>query len=183
MANKVVGFLRKAFPVLNAIASFGGPPAVLAAQAVGAVLGAAPSDSTPDAIDAAIQNANLTPDQLVQLKKVEADLQTQMAQIGLQYDTQMAALVTADVANARARQIALKDHFPEYLTAIITAMFGFFLWFDSTHVVPAASQSIVYGFTGSLGTAWITAVAYFLGSSAGSAKKTDLLAQAPPVQK
>lgn len=46
-----------------------------------------------------------------------------------------------------------------------------------THTVPNDSKDVLNIMLGALGTAWITVVAYFYGSSSGSAAKTAALAK------
>src|SRR5437773_569825 len=69
----VLGFMRKAFPVFSAFASFGGPLGTLAAGMAGKALGVKALDTNQDAIAAAIAGA--TPEQMVQLRQAEAERQ------------------------------------------------------------------------------------------------------------
>lgn len=49
-------------------------------------------------------------------------------------------------------------------------------------VLPVASRDVLNIMLGSLGTAWISIIAYYFGSSNGSSRKTELLAKAPAVE-
>jgi len=147
-----------------------GPFGGLAATALSAILGTPSAD--PEATNAALLNA--TPDQLLALKKAEQDFQVQMKSLGISQDK----LVFDDIANARARQVALKDDTPAILAYAITVGFfgtlGFLLWNGK----PAAGGDALLVLLGSLGTAWAGVVSFYFGSSLGSQKKDTALAAA-----
>ncbi len=138
------------------------------------------SDSAgdPNAVQAAIAGA--TPDQLLAIKKADEDFQVQMAQLGYKNAADLAALVIDDRKDARAMQIATKSLTAPLLAAFITLGFFGVLSYILVYTVPATSRDIVNILLGSLGTAWINVIAYYFGSSAGSDKKSDLLANSVP---
>lgn len=147
-----------------------GPFGGLAATAISTILGTPPTDDA--ATSAALVNA--TPDQLLAIKKAENDFQVQMKNLGIAADK----LVYDDIANARARQIAVKDDTPAILAYGITVGFfgtlGFMLWNGK----PAVGGDALLVMLGSLGTAWAGVVSFYFGSSLGSAKKDTALAAA-----
>lgn len=147
-----------------------GPFGGLAATALSAILGTPPGD--PEATNTALLTA--TPDQLLALKKADNDFQVQMKSLGISADK----LVFDDIANARARQVALKDDTPAILAYAITVGFfgtlGFLLWNGK----PAVGGDALLVMLGSLGSAWIAIVSYFFGSSLGSQKKDTALVAA-----
>ena len=147
-----------------------GPFGGLAATAISAILGTPPADEA--AASAALLNA--TPDQLLALKKAENDFQLQMKSLGISEDK----LVYDDIANARARQVAVRDNTPAVLAYGITIGFfgtlGFMLWNGK----PAVGGDALLVMLGSLGTAWAGVVSFYFGSSLGSAKKDTALAAA-----
>jgi hypothetical protein len=147
-----------------------GPFGGLAATALSAILGTPPADE--QATSAALLNA--TPDQLLALKKAEQDFQVQIKTLGISEEK----LVYDDIANARARQIAVKDDTPAILAYAIT--FGFFgtLGFMLWNGKPAVGGDALLVMLGSLGTAWAGVVSFYFGSSLGSAKKDTALAAA-----
>ena len=55
-------------------------------------------------------------------------------------------------------------------------MFGVALWALFGVEIPEGNKAVIYSMIGSLGTLTITACAYYHGSSNGSAKKNDLIA-------
>jgi hypothetical protein len=50
----------------------------------------------------------------------------------------------------------------------------------SVHEVPASSHDLLLTMVGVLGTSWVGCMGYYFGTSAGSERKTELLAKAPP---
>src|SRR5690348_454774 len=88
-----------------------GPFGGLAATAISAILGTPPTDET--AASAALLNA--TPDQLLALKKAEQDFQVQIKALGISEEK----LVYDDIANARAREMSVKDVTPRNLAYLI----------------------------------------------------------------
>lgn len=145
-----------------------GPFGGLAAIAISAILGTPPADE--QATSAALLNA--TPDQLLALKKAENDFQVQMKSLGISEEK----LVYDDIANARAREIAVKDNTPAILAYAIT--FGFFgtLSFMLWNGKPAVGGDALLVMLGSLGTAWAGIVSFYFGSSMGSVKKDATIA-------
>src|SRR5438270_4682887 len=172
-----LGILKKAFPWIEAAASAGGPLAAMAAQAVGKAIGVENVDATPDGIAKAIQDAGFTPDQRSALMQHVADLKMELQNLGYTTLDDLARLDNEDRASARARQIALKDATPTILAVFVVIAWGLIQWFLLTHVVPPPMIQIVARVLGTLDAALMMVLSYYFGSSAGSAKKTELLAQ------
>jgi len=168
--------------------ALGGPLAGIAVTALEKAVGVTPGSGS-DAVAAAIQNAQLTPEQLVAIKQADADLQEKLGQqqidlAKINADAATAADTTAeaDRASARAKEAATKDSTPRVLAYLIT--FGFFgiLTFLMLGSPPPASQTVLNIMLGALGSAWAGIVSYYFGSSAGSDRKTELLAKSPAAQ-
>jgi hypothetical protein len=162
-----MNFGEKALQVLRTVAptialAAGGPFGPLAATAISAVLGTAPGDSK--AAEAALLTA--TPDQLLALKKAEDDFQIQLKTLGIAEEK----LTFDDIANARAREAAVKDSTPRILAYAVTLGFFGILGFLLYSGKPPGGDVIMV-MLGALGTAWTGIVSYYFGSSAGSASK------------
>lgn len=171
-----MNLLKEAGHVLATVAptiatAVGGPFAGMAVSALTKALGI--NADTPEAQQSAIEQSlqTATPDQILAIKKAENDFTIQIEQLGISKQ----ALVYQDVANARNREILVKDSTPKILAYLTTA--GFFLALAASMAIdiPAASKAIVFTMIGSLGTVWINQQGYYFGSSAGSAAKTDAL--------
>jgi hypothetical protein len=76
-----------------------------------------------------------------------------------------------------ARKLALVDNTPKVLSYVIT--FGFFgmLILNSINYLPSVNESVMNIMIGSLGTAWVSIVNYYFGSSLGSRNKNELLSK------
>lgn len=163
-------FGQKALQVLRTVAptlalAVGGPFGPIAAAALHAALGSTDEKSAETALLSA------TPDQLLALKGAENAFTERMKELGIAEEK----LSFDDTADARAREIAVKDSTPKVLAYLTT--FGFFAALIGTFYVPIpdSSKAIIYSMIGSLGTVWITQQGYYFGSSSGSASKTDTI--------
>lgn len=67
------------------------------------------------------------------------------------------------------------------VSAIVIMTFGATLLLILTKSVPESATRLADVMMGALTTAFVGVVQYWVGSSSGSAVKTELLAQAPPV--
>lgn len=168
-----MNWLQAALPTIAT--ALGGPLAGAAAGFVADKLGL--SEKTIDAVKTAIAGA--TPEQLVQMKQIDAELQKFFA--GLDIDLERIA--AADRGSARDREAKTGDSAtPRWLAFMIT--FGFFgvLFWLLIEGKPTTGGDALLVMLGALGGAWASVVAYYFGSTKGSAEKTALLAKAGPVR-
>lgn len=163
--------------------ALGGPLAGGAVTALESVFGLtpSPSSSTDDrqsAVAAAISGA--TPEQLAAMRKADQDYAARMAEAGFKDTETLASLAVQDRASARAMQISTKSLTAPFLAIFVTL--GFFGVLSIMMFVPLqqATHDALMLMLGSLGTAWTGVIAYYFGSSAGSDRKTELLAQSSP---
>ncbi len=159
--------------ILGTVAPFlgtmiGGPFGAAAGKLVGEVL-----LGNENASEAEIEKAlaSATPEQLVELRRVDADYKTKMAELGI--DEQKIAAMDRD--SARQREMVTKDKIPAVLALLLT--FGFFgvLAMMMLYPIQQGTQGVIEVMLGSLGTAWISVITYYFGSSYGSQIKTQLL--------
>lgn len=175
--------LKKSFPFISAAASLGGPIGTMAATLVGKALGVDKVPATADGISNVIATAFADPAQRASLIAAEQQFQVQMAELGYKDAEELASTAELDRANARSREIALKDRIPAALAILITMGFFGVLAYMLLRTIPPSGHDAMLLMLGSLSTAWTAVVSYYFGSSAGSDRKTELLANAPPVQK
>jgi hypothetical protein len=170
--------LKKAFPFISVAASMGGPIGVIAAGVIGKALGMekAPA-ATSDGISSAIAGAFPDPAQRAALQKAETDFQGQMAELGYKDPETLEAAAAADntgtgiVATAQTRQVL-----PATLALLVTVGFFGLLALMAFHGIPPGAETVLNVMTGSLGAAWMAVINFYFGSSAGSDRKTEILA-------
>jgi hypothetical protein len=104
-----------------------------------------------------------------------AELEQKVRQAQLDFERHIMDLEIQDRDSARKREMAVKDATPKVLAYGITAGFFGVLFYILNFDIPNESENVVYVMLGSLGTAWTGIMAYYYGSSAGSAAKHNLL--------
>lgn len=174
---------RTAFPFISAAASLGGPLGTMAAAAVGKALNLDNVPNTSEGIADAISAAtSKDPDAMLKLKQAEEAFQLQMTQLGFENVEKLEELAAQDRASARQRETVVRDKTPAILAYFVSCGFFSLLYLLAFHSIPAESQRILDVMVGSLGTAWIGVITYYFGSSAGSDRKTELLASVQPAK-
>ncbi len=127
--------------------------------------------------------------------KLAASLRIELAKIGAaaRAEADQAALQTlaagmADTANARAQTIALAQAHsaaqwgPVVVSVVILAVFGVLVWSALTTTTASGAGPVMQVLLGMLGTGFAGVIHYWMGSSAGSDKKTELLYRSTPRQ-
>lgn len=150
--------------------ALGGPLAGVAVKTLATQLLGRP-EATEEEVEAAVVAAD--PQTLLRLKEIEAEFKKAMVDAGVKLEQ----IDAADRADARARQVAIKDHTPAILAYVVTVGFFGTLAFMLVNGKPATGGDALLVMLGSLGTAWAAIIAYFFGSSAGSRKKDEALSQ------
>jgi hypothetical protein len=161
--------LKTLFPFISAAASLGGPLGTMAANALGQALGAKVSDPSPAGLTKMLSGA--TPDQLLAAQTAEQNFQVQMAKLGFDDAEAMERMGDEDRNSARNREIQVKDKIPAVLAIAVTLGFFGLIALMMKYSPPPANKDSLVLMLGSLGTAWISIVGYYFGSSAGSQKK------------
>jgi hypothetical protein len=176
-------------PVLGT--ALGGPLGGAAAAALANKLSPdKPVDPSDDGqMTKLIQSAAATPDQLLKIQQAEEEFKLSMEKLGLDHEEAMERFNlqtqqtdASDRANARQRQIDLKDWTPTVLAAAVTIGFFGVLGWMLHKPVPEDSRDVINIMLGSLGTAWISIISFYFGSSASSARKDVMLANSTPVK-
>lgn len=157
--DKIAEGVRIVAPTVASL--MGGPLAGTAVSVLGNVILGKPNASHEEVMGAL---GNLTPEMLGKVKQAEAELQAKLKELDIQVDQ----LHQEDRADARNRQIELKDHIPGYLIGTVTVGFFGLLAVMSFHGVPAENRDLVNVMLGALGTGWSSGMMYFFGSSRGA---------------
>ena len=159
--------LEKAKSILSVVApnigtALGGPIGGMAGRVVAkALLGK--DDASDSEIFEAVEKA--TPEQLVALKKADADFKVQMKQL----DIDLAKISASDRDSARKRHTAT-------VLAILT-MLAFFGYIGAVTFLPTPNADIglLNVALGWLGGTASTVIAYYFGSSSGSKQKNEFI--------
>ena len=194
-----------AFDLKTAIGSFaptlatmlGGP---LAGTAVNALVGAFGLTSSGDqskdlgAITAVVQNGTMTPEVIAAVRaadqkhlEIMGEQSIDLVKLNADHETASAQVDAEDRASARNREVSLKDNTPSTLAyALIGGFIGIsvlqliaLMFFPiQAAAIPQSGWLLIGQISGYLANEAKMAGSYYFGTSAGSDKKTDLLAQA-----
>lgn len=126
-----------------------------------------------DSDEAAAAMLETDPAAMAKVSEIEANLEARLAEAGVDLERVLAA----DRDSARQRQVALKDKTPAILAYMLTVGFFGVLFYMLRYGIPAEHGEPLLVMLGSLGTAWISAMVYYFGSTVGSKQKTALMAR------
>lgn len=166
------GVLRTVAPTVATL--LGGPLAGVGVNALCDVLGldkTLPQDKLNQQISAQLQIA--TPEALLKLKEMENEVVKFLTQAGIDLER----IHAEDRASARNRQVQTKDRFPNILMILLSLMFAGVLTAQIFLEIPVANAKSLDIMLGSLGTAWLSGIYFFYGTSRGSQNKDVTMAQ------
>lgn len=156
--------------------ALGGPLGGMAVEAAANALGL--TDKTVDSVKQAL--AGVTPDQMLALKKADQDFALQMQALGFKNVADMEAIAAGDRDSARRMQTAKPSPVPALLTCFVVGAFTATLVLLLKFDVPATNRDIVVYMIGQLSGGFTSALAFWLGTTRDSGRKTELLAQSTP---
>ena len=156
--------------------ALGGPLGGMAVEAAANALGL--TDKTVDSVKQAL--AGVTPDQMLALKKADQDFALQMQALGFKNTADMEAIAAGDRDSARRMQTSKPSPVPALLTCFVVGAFTATLVLLLKFDVPATNRDIVVYMIGQLSGGFTSALAFWLGTTRGSGRKTELLAQSAP---
>ena len=165
--DKIKGVLGTLAPTI--LTGLGGPLGGVAGSILGKVIKGDPKAAAEDVVSAITPAPD--PDTVLKLKDAENQFQEFMAANNLSIQE----ADNEDRASARQMQISVKSLTPGLLTLIVTVGFFGLLFILTKRDVPAGSKEVLYSMVGVLGTAWVSIVNIYFGSSSGSADKTEAL--------
>lgn len=171
-------WIAKVAPMLGT--ALGGPLGGAAGALIGNALGV--KDASPESIQAAIKTGTLDADHILALKKAEQDFAIQMAAMGYKDAEALAELEFKDRDSARNREIQVKDRTPMILSFVFTSGFFFILGWMLKYGLKKDGGEALLILLGALGAGVQQVLAYYFGSSSGSARKDKLLYNSTPTQ-
>lgn len=153
-----------------------GPLGGLAVNAIGSALGW--EDATKEKVTEMLQSGQLSGDQLAAIKQAELQLKAQERELGFRFEE----LEIKDRDSARNRQIQTKDSTNTVLA--YTVVGAFIAMVGATLMGFAKIDSVLAGtLVGYLSAKAEQVLAYYFGSTKGSAHKTNLLASGSGIVK
>ncbi len=170
-----MSWLAKVLPTIGT--ALVGPLGGIAASFVAEKLGL--EDSTVEAVQAAISGAS--PDTMLKLKEIDADLQKYFAGLGVKLEE----IAAADRVSARDREVKTGDSWTlRVLAAVIVGGFFATVYMVLSGYVSGLKDPIMATTIGTL-IGYVSAkadqiVSYYFGSSAGSKEKNELLYKSRP---
>jgi hypothetical protein len=176
--TKVATNINSTAPLLAGLV--GGPVGLGVTAAAAIISHALGTPSDPAFVEPALND----PGALEKIRQAETanSLQLQQlmvtaAQSSLAHEADMARIATSDTANARAMGVANRDWVPKVLAMAVTTGFFGILLLMAFQPLPGSNKDLVNVIVGALGTAWISIIGYYFGTSVGSMRKTELLAK------
>lgn len=182
----------------------GGPLGPLAGTAVAALeqaFGLTPSTDVQDGvanIDQAIQSGKLTPDVIAKIRSADqhhaeviGQQHIDLEKLNKDHEQAMAQTAAQDRDSARQREMAVRDRTPAHLAYMILGGFfavaiaeliGMTFFAAAVKDIPPQGWVLIGNISGYLAAEAKAASAYYFGTTQGSDRKTDLLAQAQPIK-
>ncbi len=154
--------------------ALGGPLGGAAASFIADKLGV--QEKTVEAVSKVLNDGKLTPEQIVQVKQAELDFQKFLEGNKIKLEE----IAAADRNSARDLLKTTRSYVPATLTFGITlgyfvVLIGMMLrWFE------VSDSQVMLIMLGQLGTAWGVTIAFWFGTTKGSADKTEMLANSKP---
>lgn len=170
-------WVAKVAPMLGT--ALGGPLGGAAGALIGNALGV--KDASPQSIQDAIKTGTLGPEQIVALKLAEQEFQLKCEAMGYESVEKLEELAYKDRDSARNREIQVRDLTPMILSFVFTGGFFFILGWMLKYGLKKDGGEALLILLGALGAGVQQVLAYYFGSSAGSARKDALLHNSTPV--
>jgi len=155
-----------------------GPMGGVAVAAIGKILGV--DTATVDTVSAAINNGKLTPDQITELKKLEMQYQADESERGFKY----ADLAFKDRDSARQANVTggTQMHLFWLSLVLLAITLGTEVYILFNGLPVGLSELVTGRVLGLMDAVSMMVLAYWYGTTNGSAQKTHLLSQAEPIR-
>jgi hypothetical protein len=165
--------LKTVAPVLGT--ALGGPLGGAAASFIADKLGI--QGKTIEAVTEVLNAGKMTPEQISQIKLAELDMQKFLKD----HEIKLEQLANDNQKSARELQIATHSRMPAILTCLVTV--GFFgILILLIYKPEFKSNEVVLIMIGQLSVAWAGCIAFYTGTTYGSANKNAMLANSAPAK-
>jgi ABC-type Na+ efflux pump permease subunit len=165
----VSAILKTLLPVIGT--AVGGPLGGMAVKFFADKLGV-PAEKVED-ITEWLKGA--TPDEILKAKTADQEFQFKMAELGFKDKYAIEQLNATDRQSARDREVKTGDNTTRILAGIYTLGYFVLIAIVIFHGIPVESRDIVNSLIGILSAAQLSIMAYYFGSSKGSADKSDAI--------
>ena len=155
----------------SAATMIGGPLAGTAVKALSSVFGLGPGATEKDIEKAVL---SMTPEQMVEAKRIDADLEKTMGQLGIDLER----IAHEDRASARNLAAKTGTTVQIVLLVLLSVMFSaclYGMFAGHMETLSGESKAILNIAIGTIGTMLGQVVTFFVGSTAGSRHKDDML--------
>lgn len=156
--------------------ALGGPLGGAAAAFIADKLGI--ESKTVEAVTEVLNSGKMTPEQVAQIKLAEIEFQKFLKQNAIDLEKVHAE----DRGSARAMLAAVRSKVPAWLSFIVTLGYFGILGGMMTNTLEIKDSQALLLMLGSLSTAWGMVMAFWFGTTAGSAQKNELLANSMPTK-
>lgn len=154
-----------------------GPLGGIAVEILGPALGI--SDATTEKVTQALSSGQLSGEQIAAIKQAELALQSKEQELGFRFaelEVKREEIAASDRDSARKREMTVRDNTPRNLAYILVG--AFIATVGATLAGWSKVDSVLAGtLIGYLSAKAEQAIAYFLGSTKGSADKTATITE------
>lgn len=160
-------WLKVLAPMLGT--ALGGPLGGAAASFIADKLGI--QEKTIEAVSEVLNSGKMSADQIASLKLAEIDFNKFLEGNKIR----LSELDVQDRSSARAREMTVRDWIPGTLAMLLTVGFFGVLAYMMQYGTPERGHDALLVMLGSLGTGFTGVLAYYFGSSSGSASKNAMI--------
>jgi len=170
----MIDLLKTLAPMIGT--ALGGPLGGAAAAFIADKLGL--EAKTVEAVSEVLNSGKMTPEQVAQIKLAEIEFQKFLKQNAIDLEK----VHSEDRGSARAMLAAVRSKVPAWLSFIVTLGYFGILGGMMTNTLEIKDSQALLLMLGSLSTAWGMVMAFWFGTTAGSAQKNELLANSMPTK-
>lgn len=162
-----MNWIKTLAPLLGT--ALGGPLGGAAASFIADKLGI--QETTIEAVSEVLNSGKMSAEQIASLKLAEIDFRKFLEGNKIR----LSELDVQDRSSARAREMTVRDWIPGTLAMMLTAGFFGVLAYMMQYGTPERGGDALLVMLGSLGTGFASVLAYYFGSSSGSASKNAMI--------
>lgn len=171
-------FIKKAAPWIGTLISAAVPGAAPFVNIASNLLSASGAKVPPtvQGVSDAVTGLMATPEGLAKLREIDDQVGVQMKTLGIESVEHLEQLADADRASARAMQVEVKSKMPAVLAASAVVTFFFCIYMLGFRTMPDSGHDALLILLGAVVATYKDVYGYVFGSSAGSDRKTEILA-------